>query len=223
MTRASERRPPLTYAGAGCRHRRPGPGPGRDQAPRQGHLHAGRALGDRRLRRPLRPRARQPLGDRAGGLGGRRGNQAQGRPDGRSARHGRGRTWSTTASTTSWCRARGRCSSSTTWPPAGWSPGWPLRSWGACARLPGERVRAARRRDRGDAGVLSPGRVRPRRLHRRGLPARPAAAPRGRAGRRCARGAALHRPAHQRLLAGAQGDLRGRSGCAWTASCPGSA
>ena len=35
---------------------------------------------------------------------------------------------STTASTTSWCRARSRCSFSTIWRPAGWTPMWRCRS-----------------------------------------------------------------------------------------------
>ena len=52
----------------------------------------------------------------------RRRHQAEGRVPGRPARHRRASTWSTTASTTSWCRAPSRCSSSTTSPPAGCRP-----------------------------------------------------------------------------------------------------
>ena len=47
---------------------------------------------------------------RAGRLDRRRGNQNQGRRRSGPLRHARATIWSTTASTTSWCRARGPCS-----------------------------------------------------------------------------------------------------------------
>ena len=75
-------------------------------------------------------------------------------------------------------------------------------------RLPGQRLRAARRRDRGDAGLLSAGRVRPGRLHRRRRPAGPDDRRQGNRVRRRDRGAALERAPHQRLLAGAQDRVR---------------
>ena len=75
--------------------------------------------------------------------------------------------------------------------------------------LPRARHRAARRRDRRDAGLLRRRRVRPRRLHRRR--GRPQEDPRrlGGGGGRSAGRPAVDRPPHQRLLARPQGLLRG--------------
>ena len=72
--------------------------------------------------------------------------------------------------------------------------------------LRGRRLRAARRRDRGDAGRLRPGRVRHRRHAGRRRRAAPTLLPRGdlRAGDVLDR-RGVQRPAHQRLLAAAQG------------------
>ena len=93
-----------------------------------------------------------------------------------------------------------------------------------------QRLRADRRRNGRDAGLLRAGRVRPGGLHRRRGRAQAASDRRGHPrGRRAAR-PALHRPAHQRLLAGAQaavrsgglrpGHVRCRSSAArWPTSC----
>ena len=64
-----------------------------------------------------------------------------------------------------------------------------------------------RRRDRGDAGHLRRGRLRPRRLHRGRRGEEEGAAP-GRGRRRHPAGAALRGPPHERVLAGPQGALR---------------
>ena len=82
------------------------------------------------------------------------------------------------------------------------------------ARLPRERLRADRRRDRRDAGLLRRRRIRHRRLHRR---RRRAVAQSSTAAAIVPGdvliGAAVGRPAHQRLLAGAAGGVRvGRTG-----------
>ena len=85
--------------------------------------------------------------------------------------------------------------------------------------LQGQRLRAARRRNRGDARLLRRRRIRRRRLHRRRRRSR---ADRRRPLDRCRRRAdrlAVDRPAHQRLFAGAQDRLRraeadGRQPCA---------
>ena len=120
-----------------------------------------------------------------------------------------GRTWSTTASTTSWCKVRGRCSSSTTWPPADWSRGWPPGSWRGLperAAPTAARCSAARpRRCRGStrpASTTSPA-----------SSSAPADATTCCAATTCGPAMrswpALHRPAHQRLLPGSEGVLRG--------------
>ena len=98
----------------------------------------------------------------------RRRHQAQDRHRDRPARHASASTWSPCASTTSWCRAPSRCSSSTISRPAALD----VESARAVdrrhrRRLPAGRLRADRRRDRGDAGPLRDGRLRPRRLRRR--------------------------------------------------------
>ena len=75
---------------------------------------------------------------------------------------------------------------------------------GPGARLPQQRLRAHRRRDRRDAGHVCAIGIRPGRLHRGRGRAIPAADRQGDPRRRRAAGAALDRPAHQRLFAGAQ-------------------
>ena len=94
---------------------------------------------------------------------------------------------------------------------------------GVAARLPGKRLRADRRRDRGDARVLRRRRIRHRRFHRRRRRAvegdrRTIDRPWRRADR-----PAVRRPAHQRLLAGAARVLRGAPAGSRTRSCPSSA
>ncbi len=69
--------------------------------------------------------------------------------------------------------------------------------------LPRERLRAARRRDRRDAGLLRRWRVRPRRLHRRRRRARAPDQPASRLRQATCCRCAFVGPAHQRLLAGA--------------------
>ena len=111
-------------------------------------LYARRAVGDRIVRRavPARYRraAKEPiLVASADGVG----HEAEGRVPGRTSTARSASISSTTASTTSSCRARGRCSSSTTSRPAGCSPTSRSRSsrgWRAacrdngCALLGGE-------------------------------------------------------------------------------------
>ena len=81
---------------------------------------------------------------------------------------------------------------------------------GDVARLPFRRVRADRRRNGRDAGLLRAGGIRSGGLHRRRARARePEKNQRREAGRSAAR-AALHRTAHQRLFARAQAGLRSR-------------
>ena len=111
---------------------------------------------DRRLRRPVRPQARRLQGPGAG-----RGQPTASAPRSRSRSRPAATTRSASisspcASTTSSCRAPSRCSSSTISPPASSTP-----EIGAAGRqghrrgLPRGRLRADRRRDRGDAGPLS--------------------------------------------------------------------
>ncbi|MCK7517047.1 MAG: hypothetical protein MZV64_04650 [Ignavibacteriales bacterium] len=124
-------------------------------------------------------------------------------------------TSSTTASTTSSCRAPSRCSSSTTSPPAASRPTWRRRSWRASSTACRENGCALhRRRDGRDARLLrarasttSPGFI-------VGVVERDRARS---TARRSRRGDALlglpsTGPAHQRLLAGPRDRLRARSG-----------
>ena len=80
---------------------------------------------------------------------------------------------------------------------------------GLAQGVPGQRLRAARRRDRGDARLLRRRRIRRRRLHRRRRRSRADHRRPIDRGRRRADRAAVERPAHQRLFAGAQDRVRG--------------
>ena len=77
-----------------------------------------------RLRRLLRSQGRRLSRPAPGLHHRRRRHQAQDRDRGRPPRHASASTWSRCASTTWWCRAPSRCSSSTTSPPASsmWRP-----------------------------------------------------------------------------------------------------
>ena len=119
-------------------------------------------------------------------------------------------TWSITASTTSWSRARRRCSSWTTSPRDGSSPACsPRWSRGIARGCRETGLRAARRRDGGDAGLLRRRRVRRRRLRRRRRRPRAADRRQPHRGPATVARAAVGGVAHQRLLAGAEDRLRG--------------
>ena len=188
-----------------CRQRNRPP----HQAAGAGDLHARRAVRHRIVRRSVQARHRRV--ERAGARleRRRRRHQAEGRVHGRISTAPSAPISSTTASTTSSCRARRRCSFSTTSRPASCRQTWPNRSsrgWrkackdNGCALLGGETaempgfyadgeydvagfiVGAVDRAQIIDGRAIAPGDV------LIGLP--------------------VERPAHQRLLAGAQDRLR---------------
>ena len=116
---------------------------------RRAHARARRAARRRQLRRrDLRQAAAADGRPGAGRLDRRRRHQGRARGPARDGARASGTTSSTTASTTCSCSRRGRCSSSTTSPPACSTPTSSPRSsaaWPRRARPPAARCSAARR------------------------------------------------------------------------------
>ena len=103
----------------------------------------------------------------AGGLHRRRRHQGAAGRRAPAGTRGWGTTSSTTASTISWCRARGRCSSWITWPPPGLQPGWWPSWWRHGRRLPRRPAAPCWAARRPRCPVSTRGRVRFGRHHRR--------------------------------------------------------